>query len=134
MIIVDTNVVAYLMLPGPYSEQAETLMVHDSDWHMPLLWRSEFRSVLAGYLRAKKMDRRTVKSLMKSVERMFSGREHPVDSDLVLDLLSKSLCSAYDCEFVALAMQNNCHLVTVDKAILRDFPQVAISLNHAVMS
>ncbi len=51
MIVVDTNVIAYLWLPGARTAAAERLVKKDSDWNAPLLWRSEFRNVLAGCLR-----------------------------------------------------------------------------------
>jgi predicted nucleic acid-binding protein len=51
MIVVDTNVLAYLYLPGEYTAAAETLLEQDSDWAEPILWRSEFRNILARYLR-----------------------------------------------------------------------------------
>jgi len=45
--MVDTNVVAYLLLNGPHTAQAEALLAHDPDWVGPPLWRSELRIVLA---------------------------------------------------------------------------------------
>jgi predicted nucleic acid-binding protein len=39
---------------------------------------------------------------------------------------------AYDCEFVALAQYLNVPLVTADKKILREFPEVATSLDSLV--
>jgi predicted nucleic acid-binding protein len=41
-------------------------------------------------------------------------------------------CSAYDCEFVALAHANGVRLLTVDREILHDFPEVDISLKRFV--
>lgn len=37
MIVVDTNVVAYLLLAGPQTEKAEALLLHDPDWAAPVL-------------------------------------------------------------------------------------------------
>jgi len=37
-------------------------------------------------------------------------------------------CSAYDCEFMALAMKLDTRLVTVDKKLLRAFPKRAVGL------
>ena len=42
-----------------------------------------------------------------------------------MELVSKSDCSAYDCEFVALARSMGLPLVTEDRSILRDFPGTA---------
>ena len=39
-------------------------------------------------------------------------------------------CTAYDCEFVALADVHQVPLVTVDRRILKAFPKLAISLER----
>jgi predicted nucleic acid-binding protein len=48
-----------------------------------------------------------------------------VNSLDVLRLVQQSKCSAYDCEFVALARSLNVPLITMDKQILKDFPTTA---------
>jgi predicted nucleic acid-binding protein len=50
----------------------------------------------------------------------------------VLRLVARSNCPAYDCEFVALADAERVQLVTVDRQILHEFPEIAISLNKFV--
>ncbi|XSG85105.1 MAG: hypothetical protein ACPW60_15475 [Methylohalobius sp. ZOD2] len=51
MIAVDTNVIAYFYLPTEYTPLAEKLLMQEPVWAAPTLWRSEFRNVLALYLR-----------------------------------------------------------------------------------
>jgi predicted nucleic acid-binding protein len=51
VIVVDTNVLVYLVLPGEHTEHAERVLHRDPVWTAPLLWRSEFRNVLAVYMR-----------------------------------------------------------------------------------
>ncbi len=57
-------------------------------------------------------------------------REFTVPSLSVLSQTDSGACSAYDCEFVALARQLSVKLVTEDKKILAEFPDVAVSLNQ----
>ncbi|MDJ0588832.1 MAG: hypothetical protein QNJ72_02395 [Pleurocapsa sp. MO_226.B13] len=44
-------------------------------------------------------------------------------------MVKNSKCSAYDCEYVALARQLEIDLVTADRKILAEFPSTAISLS-----
>lgn len=44
-----------------------------------------------------------------------------------MGLVAKSACSAYDCEFVALAKSTGYPLVTEDARIVRTFPETAVT-------
>ncbi|MGE4240473.1 type II toxin-antitoxin system VapC family toxin [Ramlibacter sp.] len=128
MIVVDSNVLAYLYLPGDHTASAEALYERDSHWAAPMLWRSEFRNILAGYLRRDTLDFGQACRLQAEAEDLLSGSEFDVDSELVLRLVRNSDCSAYDCEFVALAMKLDTKLITADKKLLRAFPDHATAL------
>ena len=54
---------------------------------------------------------------------LLSGNEHEVDSQHVLELVRDSDCSAYDCEFVSVAMRLGVKLLTADGKILKAFAQ-----------
>lgn len=129
MIVVDSNVLAYLYLPCEYTAAAEALLEKDPDWGAPILWRSEFRNILAGYLRRKVISFEQANSLQREAESLLMGSEFEIDSLGVLELVRDSDCSAYDCEFVALANKLDTRLVTMDKKLLRAFPQWAIALS-----
>lgn len=131
MIVVDTNVVAYLYLPSEFSARAEALMELDADWAAPVLWRSEFRSILAGYLRRNALGLEQAIALQTEAESLLAGNEHEVESRRVLELVRDSDCSAYDCEFAALSMQLGVTLVTMDRKLLKAFPGLAVPLPSA---
>jgi predicted nucleic acid-binding protein len=128
MIVVDSNVLAYLYLPGERTEGAEALLEREPEWAAPVLWRSEFRNILAGYLRRKTLTFDQACSLQSEAEGLLAGSEFEVDSRAVLELVRDSDCSAYDCEFIALAMKLNTRLATADKKLLRAFPTRAVAL------
>lgn len=128
MIVVDTNILAYLYLPTEHTSLAEKLLDSDPEWVAPLLWRSEFRNVLALYLRKNLLTFDQAFSIQTEAESLLSDCEYDLGSYEVLKLVNNSECSAYDCEFVALAQQLGIQLVTIDKKVLRNFPQTAISL------
>ncbi len=129
MIVVDSNVLVYLYLPGHYTPDAEALLEQDPDWAAPVLWRSEFRNILAGYFRRKALTFEQACSLQGEAESLLSGSEFEVDSRAALELVRDSDCSAYDCEFIALAIKLNTKLVTEDKKLLRAFPTIAVALS-----
>ena len=131
MIVVDSNVIAYLYLPGEHTAAAEALLQRDAQWASPLLWRSEFRNILAGYMRRKDISFDQAISLQEEAEGLLAGNEFDVESQAVLQLVRDSDCSAYDCEFVALAMQLDARLITMDKNLLRAFPSRAVALSAA---
>ncbi|MFA7666116.1 MAG: type II toxin-antitoxin system VapC family toxin [Burkholderiaceae bacterium] len=125
MIVVDTNVLAYLYLPGDFTEATEHLYEHDPEWHAPILWRSEFRNVLAGYMRRGTLTLEQACAIQHETEALLSGAEHESDSRRVLELAKASHCSAYDCEFVALAEVLGTALVTMDARLIKAFPNLA---------
>jgi predicted nucleic acid-binding protein len=131
LIVVDTNVLTYLLLPGPRTEMAELLRRQDRQWAGPPLWRSEFRSVLTTHLRQGPLNLPDPIVLLQKAEPMLSAHEEAVASHHVLQLVS--CCSSYDCEFVAAAQQLAMPLVTEDRSILAAYPEVAQSL-HQVTS
>lgn len=128
MIVVDSNVVAYLYLPGEYTEAAEALLERDPDWAAPVLWRSEFRNILAGFLRRQTLTFGQACSLQSEAEDFLAGSEFEVESAAVLELVRDSDCSAYDCEFIALAIKLDTKLVTMDKKLLKAFSSRAARL------
>ena len=129
MIVVDTNIIGYLFLSSEQSLSAERALKKDSEWAAPIIWRSELRNVLALYMRKNIIKLEHAQSIMNGALELLRGREYEVSSYEVLRLASESKCSAYDCEFVAVAKDLKVSLLTFDKQLLRKFPAVAISLS-----
>lgn len=134
MIVADTNVIAYLLISGERSSEAEEARTIDSDWAVPVLWKSEFNNVLALYIRKNLMTLDDTIELAEEAERLIGENEYEVPAYRVLTLVDSSPRSAYDCEFIALAQDLGVQLVTVDKKLLASFPETAISLSDFVAS
>ncbi len=131
MIVVDTNVIAYLYLQGEYTAAAESLLLREPDWAAPLLWRSEFRNILTGYMRRSTLTFEQAAATQREAESLLADAEFEIDSLSVLELARNSDCSAYDCEFVALARRLDTRLFTMDGKLLKAFPDVAVALDAA---
>ena len=134
MIVVDTNVIASMFLSTDRSDAVEQAYRIDPDWRVPLLWRSEFRNVLSTSMRLKRLSLEDAVEIMAEALRLLHGREYDVASDEVLALAVRSGCSAYDCEFIALAGILNVPLLTEDRAILERFPGESLSLRDFLAS
>jgi predicted nucleic acid-binding protein len=130
MIVVDTNILAYLYLQGEHTKQTEKALIKDPEWVAPVLWRSEFRNVLAYYTRSKILKLDESLRIMNEAEILMSGGEYDISSIEVLSLAELSGCSAYDCEFIALATDLKVPLVTSDSKILKAFKGTAMSLQE----
>lgn len=127
MIVVDTNVIASLWVPNDMDEWVYKVLKKDDDWVAPLLWRSEFRNVLSIYLRKNILELPVVLQATEEAEHLMDANEFEVNSTQVMSHVSDSSCSAYDCEFVALADDLSVQLVTFDERIIHEFPNIAIN-------
>lgn len=124
--VVDTNVVAALMLPTAANAEVAELLRQDPDWRLPPLWRSEFRQVLLKYVRADLATPEQALSLWQKALERFEFSEQPVAGHQVLALAIATGCSTYDAEFVVLARQLNCRLLTFDRKLLQLFPDLTV--------
>jgi predicted nucleic acid-binding protein len=127
VIVTDTNLLVYLYVRGQRTAQAEAVLVRDPAWAAPLRWRSEFRNTLVGLVRRRDIDLDDAVRMAHDAERRMGGAEFGVASQLVLQLAVRSRCSAYDCEFVALAQDLRVPFVTADRQVLAAFPATAVS-------
>ena len=127
MIVADTNLLIYLYVQGQRTEESEAVLQRDAVWAAPLLWRSEFRNALIGLVRAGALQIDEALTMIDEAERWLTGHEYSMLSRHVMALASRSGCSAYDCEFVALAQDLEVPLVTTDRRILKAFPSIAMS-------
>ncbi len=114
MIVVDVNVVAY-------TASAERLLESDPAWAAPRLWRSELRNILATYVRSGQIELHDALDLFQRASDVIDRDEYEVDTPAVLRLCRTSGCSAYDCEYVALAEFLDLEFVTADKALAKAF-------------
>ena len=127
MIVVDTNIVAYLWLNSTQTLTVRQLAETDPEWLVPKLWKSEFRNVLAAYLRRNLISLEDSIWIALEAEDQLSKYEFDIDSQEILKLVNESTCSAYDCEFIALSQTLGLPLITYDAKILAEFPSIAMT-------
>jgi predicted nucleic acid-binding protein len=131
LIVVDVNVLAYLLIPGKYTPSAEQLLEADSLWAAPRLWRSELRNILATCLRSNLLHLAEAAALFQRASDLIGAEEYEVETSDVLRLSQQSRCSAYDCEYVAVADFLGVDFVTADAKLAKAFPLRARLLDVA---
>ena len=62
---------------------------------------------------------------------ILEGNEYDVSASAVLKLAKSSGCSAYDCEFIALAQYLEVQLISADAKLCKAFPDCATLLVDA---
>ena len=132
MIIVDTHILTALYIESEHTTAVESLLNIDCTWLAPISWRSEFRNILALYLHKKIISQQHSLNIMHEAEHLMSGNEYQPSSEIVLQLVNTSSCSAYDCEFVSLAKQFNVPLITQNQKIRTDFPRYTSDIAHYI--
>jgi predicted nucleic acid-binding protein len=132
VIVTDANVIAYFAVRDERSALVDALFEMDAAWAAPLLWRSEFCNALAKYMQYGGMSLDAALAALHLAADTIGECEHKVSPEKVLELAAQSQCTAYDCEYVALALDLNVPLVTTDKQLLRAFPKIAVSLEQFV--
>ncbi len=126
MIVVDTNVIGYLLIRGERSEAVGRLQQRDSDWVAPHLWLDEFLNVLCTYERQGLLGSREVSELAADAVALMDGNSYEIPPNQVLSVARRTGCSGYDSQFIALAEELGVQLYTSDKKILAACPGLAV--------
>ena len=131
MIVVDTNVMARLLVGGVGSADASLLFERDPEWAAPIILMSELRNVLLGLVRRGTLLSDQAKAMSDDAAVILGNRVVTVASAQVFDIALECGLTAYDAEFVALARTLSVPLATSDSAILQGAADVAVSLQSA---
>ena len=132
MVIVDTNVVAYLLIHGDHTAAAQKLHARDPDWRSESFLLVEFTNVLASSIVTKRMTFPVAWDFLARTIALFEGKLARVAHPLVLEVAARHRVSAYDARFLALARQLGRPLVTEDTRLRAAAPALTQSLAEAL--
>lgn len=130
MIVVDTNIIAYLLIEGDQTANARQLFARDAGWIVPPLWQYEFLNVLATLVKHGGGKITDALVLWHEAQTLLLNREKVVNLADGLILATQFEISAYDAQFVLLAQNTGCPLITEDRKLVQKFPSLAMSLNN----
>ena len=126
VIVADTNLIAYLLIAGPFSEAAQRAFDRDGEWIAPLIWSHELLNVLATSVRAGHLNILKAQEIWAHAPAFVRDAEVPALD--VLQLSVSTRLGTFDCYYVVLARKMGLHLVTADKQLLERCPDVAVSI------
>jgi predicted nucleic acid-binding protein len=126
MIVADTNLIAYLLIAGPFSDAAQRAFDRDGVWLAPDVWRHELLNVLATSVRNQLLAHEKALEVWAHAPAFVKDAEVPPLEVLGLSVSSKF--ATFDCYYVVLARKLATRLVTADKKLLVQFPDVAVSI------
>ena len=132
MLVVDTNILVYLLLSGDRTAEARLLFERDGDWHSEEFVLAEFTNVLATNARLRRLtSRQAAKTLVQAQDLMKAGL-HRVGHEDVLALALRHEVSAYDARFLGVAGALGTRLVTEDARLRHAAPEQTQSLSEAL--
>ncbi len=132
MIVVDTNVIAYLMIKGEFTNDANKVFKKNSDWIAPSLWKHEFLNVLTTLVNTKRAKLNNVISYFKITNKLFPKLGKEPNYEHVITISANYKISAYDAQFVSLAMNLDIPLITQDNQLLEKFPDISQTMKQFI--
>lgn len=126
MVVVDANVITYLVLNGDFSNECGDLFLWDPEWLVPRLWRDELSNVLATYERRNLISRKEAFLAFHDAEAILSRNEYEIGIERILSVAERTGCSGYDSQYIALAEDLGLKLFTFDKKILSIVKKFAV--------
>jgi predicted nucleic acid-binding protein len=132
MVVVDTNIVAHLVLEGDVTAGARALLAADTDWHSESFLLVELTNVMATAVRSGRMKTVAAESALMDGERIIATGLHAAPHADVLALALKYGVSGYDARFLAVAERLATKLVTEDAKLRKAAPALTQSLAQAL--
>ena len=134
MLLVDTNVVAYLLIQGDHTASVQELRRRDPDWRSEAFLLVEFTNVLASSIATKRMTVPVAQDSLAKAVSLFDGKLARIAHASVLSIAARHRVSAYDARFLALADQLGRRLVTEDARLRIAAPELTQTLAEALAS
>lgn len=132
MVIVDTNILAYVLLDGDRTRDAQALLLADEDWHTDAFALVEFSNLLATSVRVRGLPQGTASDLLSAAENLIGRGMHTVSHSAALAVANRHSVSAYDARFLALADDLAGRLTTEDARLRNAAPDLTQSLATAL--
>lgn len=132
MLLIDTNVLAYLLIEGEHTAAAQELRRREPDWRSEALILVEFSNVLASSMAIRGLRLQVAQKLLGHAANLLENRLARVPHAEALAVASQFGTTAYDARFLTLAHQTGLKLVTDDRQLRKAAPSLTQSINDAL--
>jgi predicted nucleic acid-binding protein len=132
MILVDANVLAYLLIESNPREMAQRLYAKDQEWHSEGFILVELTNVLTTNLRHGSLSMPICIETLAEADKVIGSNLHTIPHVEVLRTAHEFRISAYDARYIALAREFGTPLITEDAKLRRAVPRLTISLKDAL--
>jgi predicted nucleic acid-binding protein len=130
MIVADANLVAYFVIPGVSTQQAERVRAKDKLWIVPPLLPHELLNIMTTYVNRNRLGRDEAIRAYRRGLALVKVSDVSHDPIAILNLATTARCASYDAEYVWLAQQLRVPMVTADREVIEAFPSVALGLDQ----
>ena len=134
MIVVDSNLITARSLTSVLTSKAKQVEQRDPEWIVPVLWRYEFQNILATAIKAGQITPERALDVWQNVAEMLVENESEPSPAKVIDLVAQYGITAYDAQFIALAMEMGIPCITEDRELRGKFPGIAVSMDDFLES
>jgi predicted nucleic acid-binding protein len=131
VVVVDTNILAYLLIEGDQTRDAQALWTRDADWKSEAFVLIEFSNILATYQRTGALTRAQAGALLTEAERRVPSLVY-LPHGRALRVAEQFAVSAYDARFLGAAQTLGEKLVTEDLRLRAAAPAITMSLADAL--
>lgn len=128
MIVVDTNVLIHLFNDTNLNSIANKILDKDPIWITSSIWQEEYANFLAKFTLTSGKSTAEVCQHYQDVLDQMAASERNIDKIAVLRTAVKYKIRAHDAHFLTLAQEFMVPLITEDKQVLKNCPQIALSM------
>lgn len=130
MVVIDTNILAYLLIEGDRTTDAQALFDRDPDWRSEEFVLIEFSNMLTTYQRTGALTAGVAETLLAAAAKTVSLVT--LSHEKALAIAMEFGVSAYDARFLAAARHHGSRLVTEDAKLRAAAPTLSLSLAEAI--
>jgi len=132
MLVIDTNILACLLIERDRTGKVQDLYRADADWHSEEFILVEFSNVLATYARTGDLTATRARGLLDEAIKRLSGGLIAVPHAEALAAANSYQVSAYDARFLAAAESRGVKLVTEDETLRKAAPPLTQSVDDVL--